>query len=217
MKINKIVIALICMSLAFSVFSCAGSPAAGQADEPRAAAVESAPVPEAKAAASQGIPGAFGWSAYADGANGGSSRISLIEDIEMIGEEPMMTYTISGEITNQYEYGYAGWTAFPDDPTVEILKGIKSFSFKVIGDGQDYAVKFCINDVVDSADYQTVFSTRKDEEVTVEIELSSLRQPDWGAKRPFNQQAAKQIQFQTTHNGQPGTFALKIYGLMLFD
>ena len=161
---------------------------------------------------------AFTWGTFSDAANQGSSRISLVEDVENINGEILMTYSISGEITNQYEYGYAGWYAFPDDPTRELLKKIKNFSFKVVGDGQTYFVMFTTSDIEDSSFYRTKFTTKKDQEITVNVKVGSLAQPDdWGIKKKFNQDNAMQIQFQTTNNGKPGTFKLKVYDLKLYQ
>ena len=161
---------------------------------------------------------AWAWGTFTDAANQGSSRISLIEDVENIGGEVMMTYAISGEITNKYEYGYAGWYAFPDDPTKEHLKKIKSFSFKVLGDGNTYFVMLATSDIEDSSFYRTTFTTKKDQEMTVNVRVGSLAQPeDWGIKKRFNQDNATQIQWQTTNNGKPGTFKLKIYDLQIYE
>jgi len=161
--------------------------------------------------------GAWTWGTFTDAANKGSSRVSLIEDIEMMGDQPMMTYNISGEITNQYEYGYAGWYAFPDDPTMDVLKQAKAFSFKVLGDGQTYFVMVSTSDITDACYHRVTFTTKKDQEMTVNVRMGSLQQPeDWGIKKKFNQNNATQIQWQTTNNGKPGTFKLKIWDLNLY-
>ena len=191
---KKIVAVLVCATLCMLVFSCASS-----------------------GGTAEGIPGAWAWGAFTDAANQGSSRISLIEDVEELDCEIFMTYNISGEITNQYEYGYAGWYAYPDDPTKEVLKTIRSFSFKVVGDGQTYFVMLATSDIEDSSFYRTTFTTKKDQVMTVNVRLGSLAQPeDWGIKKRFNQNNATQIQFQTTNNGKPGTFKLKVYDLKLY-
>jgi hypothetical protein len=168
--------------------------------------------------AGEGLPSAWAWGTFTDAANQGSSRISLIEDVENIGGDVLMTYNISGEITNQYEYGYAGWYAFPDDPTKELLKTIKSFSFKVLGDGNTYFVMLATSDITDASFYRTTFTTKKDQVTTVNVRVGSLAQPeDWGIKKRFNQANATQIQWQTTNNGKPGTFKLKIYDLKIYE
>ena len=164
------------------------------------------------------VDGAWTWGAFTDAANKGSSRISVIEDIEVINGDPKMTYSISGEITNQYEYGYAGWYAYPDDPTMEALKKAKSFSFKVLGDGQTYFVMVATSDITDSCYHRVTFTTKKDQEMTVTVKMGSLQQPeDWGIRKRFNQNYATQVQWQTTNNGRPGTFNLKIWDLNLYN
>jgi len=162
------------------------------------------------------VPGAWTWGYFTDAANQGTSRISLKEDYETIGGKITTTYALSGEITNKYQYGYVGWYAHPDDPTRELLKKAKSFSFKVLGDGQSYDVMLCTSDIADAAFYRTRFTTKKGQVSTVNVRVGSLAQPaDWGQKRKFDQNLATQIQWQTTNNGSPGTFAIKIYDLQL--
>lgn len=193
---------------AVSLLSCASSGAAsgGTANDTNAAVAEQG----------EGTPGAFSWGSFNDANNGGSSRITMKEDFETINDEIYATYAISGEITNQYEYGYAGWYATPDEETLQRMTTASSFSFKVLGDGQTYQVMFCTGDITDSAHYGTTFTTKKDQVTTVNIKINALRQPaDWGEKKPFNQAAATQIQWQTTNNGKPGTFNLKVWDLRI--
>lgn len=198
MKKDGMLFAVLCITLCIMVFSCASGG--------RAKAQE------------RGIEGAWTWGTFTDAADQGTSRISLIEDVEMIDGDVSMTYGISGEITDKFQYGYAGWYAFPDDPTKEILKTIKNFSFKVLGDGQTYFVMLCTTDVEDHSYHRMTFTTKKDEVTTVNVRVGSLQQPDdWGIKKRFNQANATQIQFQTTNNGRPGTFKLKLYDLRLYQ
>jgi hypothetical protein len=167
---------------------------------------------------SNGIAGAWAWGSFNDAANGGSSRIRLVENVEMIDGEPLMTYSLDGEITSQYQYGYAGWYAIPDDATLELLKTARAFTFKAEGDGNTYDVMFCTADISDAAYYRAAFTTRKDQATTVTVKTGQLAQPaDWGIKMPFNQDMATQIQFQTTNNGRPGTFRVKVYDLRIIQ
>jgi len=156
------------------------------------------------------------WGAFNDAVNNGSSMISVIEDNETIDDIPELACNISGEVTNQYEYGYVGWYAYPDDPTIKELKRAKSFSFKVLGDGQTYYVMVPTSDIEDGCYHRVTFTTKKDQEMTVTISMDSLKQPqEWGVKKEFNVINARQIQWQTTNNGRPGTFKLKIWDLKL--
>ncbi|MDR2701501.1 MAG: CIA30 family protein [Spirochaetaceae bacterium] len=168
-------------------------------------------------AAADGVPGSWTWGYFTDAANQGSSRGTLLEDYETIDGKITTVYKISGEVTNKYQYGYVGWYAHPDDPTRELLKKTKSFSFKILGDGNAYDVMFCTSDITDSAFYKTRFNTKKDQVSTITVRVGSLAQPtDWGIKKKFDQNSATQIQWQTTNNGKPGTFKVKIYDLQLF-
>ncbi|MDR0375779.1 MAG: CIA30 family protein [Treponema sp.] len=164
--------------------------------------------------AEEGVPGGWAWGSFNDSANQGSSRIALIERPEEIDGNILMTYNISGEITDTYQYGYAGWYAIPDEATLELLKTARGFSFKIAGDGQAYKVMVSTADITDAAFYGREFVAKKDQETTVAFMMRQLAQPeDWGAKKPFNQDQAIQIQFQTTNNGKPGTFKVKVYDL----
>lgn len=165
-----------------------------------------------------GFAGGWAWGVFTDASSGGSSTITLIEDVEMIDGEPQMTYTITGEITSQYEYGYCGWYARPDDETLEKLLTCKSFSFKVIADGAPYQAMFTTSDIEDACYYRSTFNTKKDQEQVISIKVGSLQQPDdWGIKKKFSQELADQVQWQTTNNGRPGTFSLKIWDLRVHD
>ena len=165
-----------------------------------------------------GFKGGFAWGAFTDAASGGSSTITLIEDVEMIDGEPQMTYTISGEITSQYEYGYCGWYARPDEETLQKLMTAKSFSFRVKGDGAPYQAMLTTSDIEDACYFRSNFNTKKDQVITVTIRVGSLQQPDdWGIKKKFNQELADQLQWQTTNNGRPGTFNLKIWDLRVYN
>jgi hypothetical protein len=164
-----------------------------------------------------GGAGVWTWGAFNDAAKEGSSQITVIEDLETINGESMMTYDISGEITGKYIYGYAGWYAYPDDPTMEALREAKSFSFKVLGDGQTYYAMVTTSDIEDGCYYRVAFDTKKDQAVTVTVKMDSLWQPEtWGVKKKFNQNNAVQIQWQTANNGKPGDFKLKIWDLNLY-
>jgi hypothetical protein len=160
----------------------------------------------------------WAWGTFTDAANRGTSRVSLIEDYEERDGGIVTVYNIAGEITSAYEYGYAGWYAIPDDPTLELLKTAKACSFKVLGDGNSYSVMLCTSDIADAAYFRTEVFTKKDQVSTVTVRTGSLHQPeDWGGKKPFNQNNATQIQFQTTNNGKPGTFKLQVYDLRLVE
>jgi len=162
------------------------------------------------------VPQIWTWGTFTDAANQGNSRITMKEDYETISGKITTTYNFSGEITDKYQYGYVGWYAHPDDPTRELLKKAKSFSFKVLGDGQAYDVMLCTSDIADAAFYRTRFYTKKGQVSTVNVRVGSLAQPtDWGTARKFDQKLATQIQWQTTNNGKPGTFGIKVYDLKL--
>jgi len=155
------------------------------------------------------------WTVNGDEDNGGSSTITMKEETIQKG---VNGYSFSGAITNKYEYGFVNVKVTPDDATMDILKKCTGFSFKIMGDGDDYAVKITTSDVKDYAYYEYRFPTVKGQPITVVVPIEFLMQPSWGKSigAKVNTELAQFIEFQTTRNGSPGTFAFKLWDLKLY-
>jgi hypothetical protein len=155
------------------------------------------------------------WTVNGDEDNGGTSTITMKEETISKG---VTGYSFSGAITNAYEYGFVNVKLTPDEATLEKLKTCTGFSFKVMGDGEDYAVKITTSDVQDYAYYEYRFSTVKDQPITVVVPLGFLMQPSWGKSigASVNTQLAQFIEYQTTRNGSPGNFAFKLWDFKLY-
>jgi hypothetical protein len=154
------------------------------------------------------------WKVDTDKGNGGTSTITMTP--ETLEGKP--GYAFKGAITNKYEYGFVNVQLYPDDATLEQLKTISGFSFKVIGDGDDLAVKITTSDVKDYAYFEYRFPTAKGYPMTVVVPIEHLMQPSWG--RPIgtgiiNLKNAQFIEFQTTRNGSPGAFEFKLWDFQL--
>jgi len=154
------------------------------------------------------------WTVNGDEDNKGTSTITMKE--ETVKGVP--TWSFSGNITNKYEYGFVNVKVTPDDATLKILQTATGFSFKIIGDGDDYAVKIITTDVKDYAYFEYRFPTVKGQPITVVVPLGYLMQPSWGKTiaASVNTQLATMIEFQTTRNGSPGPFAFQLQDLKLF-
>jgi len=154
------------------------------------------------------------WKVNGDEDNGGTSTITMAEGTE----EGMPAYSFTGNITNKYEYGFVNVKLYPDTDTLEVLKTCSGFSFRVIGDGDRYAVKIVTSDVKDYAYYEYVFDTVKGQPITVVVPLNYLMQPSWGKTigSKVNTDLAQFVEFQTTRNGSPGPFELKLWNFKLY-
>jgi len=155
------------------------------------------------------------WSVNGDEDNKGSSTIAMKEETV----KGVTTYSFSGNITNKYEYGFVNVKLTPDDATLDILKTATGLSFKIIGDGDRYAVKIITSDVKDYAYFEYAFDTVKGQPITVVVPVGYLMQPSWGKTiaAAVNTQLATMIEFQTTRNGSPGPFAFKLYDFKLYS
>jgi len=127
-------------------------------------------------------------------------------------------YSFSGAITDKYEYGFVNVKLTPDAATLEKLKTCTGLSFKVLGDGDPYAVKIVTSDVKDYAYYEYRFDTVKGQPITVVVPIEFLMQPSWGKPvgASVNTQLAQFIEYQTTRNGNPGSFEFKLWDFKLY-
>jgi len=155
------------------------------------------------------------WTVNGDEDNKGTSTITMKEEEVQKG---FPGYSFTGAITNKYEYGFVNVKLTPDAATLDILKKCTGFSFKVMGDGDPYAVKIVTSDVKDYAYYEYRFDTVKDQPITVVVPIEFLMQPSWGKPvgASVNTQLAQFIEYQTTRNGSPGPFALKLWDFKLY-
>ncbi|GBU26665.1 hypothetical protein R84B8_00175 [Treponema sp. R8-4-B8] len=155
------------------------------------------------------------WLVNGDKDNGGTSTITMTEGTQ----EGMPAYSFKGNITNKYEYGFVNVKLYPDPKTLDILKTISAFSFRILGDGDRYAVKITTSDVTDYAYYEYAFDTVEGQPVTIIVPVEYLMQPSWGKTvgTSVNLANAQFIEFQTTRNGSPGPFEFKLWDVRLYS
>jgi hypothetical protein len=154
------------------------------------------------------------WVVNGDADNGGTSTITMTEGTQ----EGMSAYSFKGNITNKYEYGFVNVKLYPDPKTLDTLKTISAFSFRILGDGDRYAVKITTSDITDYAYYEYAFDTIEGQPVTVIVPIEYLMQPSWGKTvgTSINLDNAQFIEFQTTRNGSPGPFEFKLWDVRLY-
>jgi len=170
---------------------------------------------------SESIPVIGEWAAFSDDGNGGNSTIEMAE----IEKDGLIAYRFTGLVTDDsydgYVYGYTGWEVTPDADTLEALKTAKGISFKVIGDGQDYLIKYRISNVTDHAHHEYRFETDPGQEVTVEIPINFFMQPSWGtevgALSERNMQNVTAISWQTHESWRPGTYDITIWDVKVMQ
>jgi len=149
------------------------------------------------------------WVVNGDKDNGGTSTINMTEETQ----EGLPAYSFTGNITNKYEYGFVNVKLYPDPATLELLKKAKAISFRILGDGDSYAVKITTSDVKDYAYFEKSFETVDGQPMTIVVPVEHLMQPSWGKSVGLmvNLNLAEFIEFQTTRNGAPGPFAFKLW------
>jgi len=155
------------------------------------------------------------WLVNGDKDNGGTSTIAMTEGTQ----EGMPAYSFKGNITNKYEYGFVNVKLYPDPKTLDILKTITAFSFRILGDGDRYAVKITTSDVTDYAYYEYAFDTVEGQPITIVVPVDFLMQPSWGKTvgTSINLDKAQFIEFQTTRNGSPGPYEFKLWDVRLYQ
>lgn len=157
------------------------------------------------------------WSTYDDQASqGGSSTIQITAAAESIDGAEYMVVTASGSVTKQYQYGFAGLIAQPDEAALAALKAAKGISFKMEGDGLSYRIRVETSDIADSDYHGYVVSTKKGKTIELRIPYSKMSQEPWGARKSFDPAKITKVSIQTI--GQPiKAFSFKVFDLKAFE
>jgi len=152
------------------------------------------------------------WMVYNDRASDGGSSIStLVEAEEVIDGETVTTYSVSGNVTTQFVYGFAGWGIDADEETLERFKTAKALSFKILGDGKRYTIKYKIETVTDYCYHEYTFETEAGKVLTIEVPMMFFMQPSWGTSVRFNPALVTGVEWQTHESWRPGSFQIKMW------
>jgi len=119
------------------------------------------------------------WFAFDDVNDKGDSTSVLTEAKEVIDGKTVDVYNIKGNVTNKFQYGFAGWGIEPDSNTLARFKTAKAFGFTILGDGHRYTIKFKTSDVKDYAYHEYSFNTEAGKTETFEIPMGFFMQPSW--------------------------------------
>jgi len=191
---QKALILLLCGALCAVVFACA----TGGGNAP--------------ASIGPGILATGEWRAYNDADDGGDSVSQLVMAKEEIDGETVDTYTVTGNVTTKFQYGYAGWAIDPDPETLERFKKATQFSFKILGDGKKYSLKYKISNIKDFAYHEYTFDTEEGVVSTIEVPIKFFMQPSW-TNTPVRLRLENVIgvEFQTHESWRPATFHIKMW------
>jgi hypothetical protein len=155
------------------------------------------------------------WMVYNDHSDGGSSTASFTVADEVIDGETKSVITVRGNVTNQFEYGFAGWGLDADEATMEAFKTASAISFKILGDGKRYSVKFKVSNVRDHCYHEFAFTTEAGVAMTVEVPIRFFMQPSWGTPVRLNQSLVTGIEWQTHESWRPDSFQIKMWDFMV--
>jgi len=166
------------------------------------------------------IPATGDWMTYNDrGSDGGSSISTLTEVEEVIDGKTVKVKRVTGNVTTQFEYGFAGWGLDADAETMEAFKTARALSFNILGDGKRYTIKYKISTVNDYAYHEYTFETTAGEAMYIEVPMGFFMQPAWGSPVRFNQTLVTGVEWQTheswrvTPNNNP--FEIKMWDFMI--
>ncbi|MCL2229735.1 MAG: CIA30 family protein [Treponema sp.] len=161
------------------------------------------------------------WMTFSDrSSDGGSSTATLTTAEEEIGGRTVTTYTVVGNVTTQFEYGFAGWGLDADGDTMNAYKTAKKLTFRIIGDGNNYSIKFKLSTVTDYAYHQYTFDTVAGQEMLIEVPMQFFMQPSW-ASTPvrFNPALVTGVEWQTHESWRTdprnNPFRIKMWDFMI--
>jgi len=146
------------------------------------------------------VPATGEWMTYNDrGSDGGSSISNLETKEEEIDGKTVKVHHITGNVTTQFEYGFAGWGLDADNATMELYKNAEALSFYVLGDGKKYTIKYKTSTIEDYAYHEYTFETKVGEAMYIEVPMAffSIGQPAWGAPVKFDQTLVTGVEWQT--------------------
>lgn len=195
MKVSRIALLGAAAALVGAAFvSCAGAPARADMD-----VVAVAPTGE--------------WMTFNDEGDGGTSFVELT-DVEVDGME---AFHLAGELTESFQWGFAGWGIEADAEGLENLRNATALSFMVRGDGQRYSVQMLTTDVTDYGFFAVNFDTVEGQDTRITVPFTHFMQPGWARSvGRLRMDRAINFQWQTHESIRPGAFELTIWDVRLY-
>lgn len=162
------------------------------------------------------------WMTYNDQTNdGGSSTAKLETKEEVIDGKTVKVHHVTGNVTTQFIYGFAGWGIDADAATMENYKTADALSFYILGDGKKYTIKFKTSSIEDYAYHEYTFDTTAGEVLFIEVPMQyfAVGQPSWGAPKKFDATLVTGIEWQTHEswrlNPRSNPFEVKMWDFMI--
>ncbi|MDR0465598.1 MAG: CIA30 family protein [Treponema sp.] len=162
------------------------------------------------------------WTTYNDRtSDGGSSISNLATKEEVIDGRTVNVHHVTGNVTTQFVYGFAGWGIDADEATMELYKTADALSFYIQGDGKRYTIKYKISTVEDYAYHEYTFETVAGEVQHIEVPMMffSVGQPAWGVPIKFDQTLVTGVEWQTHEswrlNPRSNPFEVKMWDFMI--
>jgi len=148
--------------------------------------------------ADAGYPAVFNqWAPIKDG-EGSSLTVTVTPD-DIIDGKPFTSYAMTGELFGEKYQGFAIMSLYPAPFTQQAMRKMTSFSFKIMGDGTPYMVRFTTAEtIVENGDmdhYGTMFPTAKGQISTITIDTDDLMQRGNGIPVPFNPNNIQSVEF----------------------
>jgi hypothetical protein len=162
------------------------------------------------------------WMVYNDvESDKGSSTVSINSAEETIDGNKVMVHHVSGNVTTQFKYGFAGWGLNADEKTTNLYKTAKSLSFWILGDGQRYTIKFKTSNVTDYGYFEYSFDTEKGVPLLIEVPMKYFMQPSWATSTIMKQALVLGVEWQTHENWRKDAnrnpFEIKTWGFTVYN
>jgi len=158
---------------------------------------------------SEGVPGVFfHWYPKHDDL-GSTMDNAILKTNDVIEGESVTSYNLSG-FRVEGDLAWTGALTIITHATLEAMKTMKAFSFKVLGDGNAWAVLLTTKDTLEGDGHGKIFSTTKDKITTITVNVDELKQEGYGKQTPFIQENIHLLQFYLCN---PGPCHLKIWDI----
>jgi len=142
----------------------------------------------------------------------------LVNPNDVIEGKHFASYTMSGILPEGRFWN--GMSLQPVPLTLYAMRGMTSFSFKVLGDGKDYRINITTTDTNTEYDvdhYCIMFPTTNGQISTVTINVDDLMQSGFGIQVPFVPNNILRLEFYIVKDSPyPEPFYLKIWDIRIF-
>ena len=159
------------------------------------------------------VPVVGEWHYFDDEDNDGTSTIEMMET-EVGG---MLAMYFAGEITESFQWGFAGFGIDLDDVTMELVYAAAAVSFMIRGDGQRYTIRLEASNVADYGHFEYSFDTVAGETARITVPIRNFMQPAWALQvGRLRLDLVTAVSWQTHEIWRPGSFELTVWDVNLY-